>query len=387
MRDASRMATSGSFLLVTWDGGGNVPPLVALANRLRQRGHAVRALGPESLTARFHADGIAFRPHRTGDEWANGSPIVWPNATDEQRAAYLRGMADDVAAEAQREKTDAIVVDFMQPDALCGAERTGIPTAAFVHTLYTRVALTDFNPMGMTADAARINVLRSSLGLPPIQRLTDLLDRSARVLINTVPELDRPDAPLAPNVRFVGPIVEDAGSDAGWTPPGPAERPLVVVGLGTTPMDEAPVLQHALDALSDLPVRVFATVGGHIAPSDINAPDNATVTGYVRHAAVMPHAAAFVTHAGLSGIGAALTFGLPMVCVPLGREQPFNAEHVARTGAGIALTKDATPAQLRDAVSSVLNDATYRDAAARMREAVAAYGNGASAVDELEELL
>ncbi|HYM16466.1 MAG TPA: glycosyltransferase [Dehalococcoidia bacterium] len=382
------MAKPGSFLLVTWDGGGNVQPLVALANRLRERGHTVRALAEPSLGTRFRAEGIAFRPHRTGAEWTHGNPVVGPDATDEQRAAYLRGMADDVAAEARRRATDALVVDFMQPDALCGAERTRIPTAAFLHTLYTRVAMTDFNPMGMIADAARINVLRSSMGLSPVERLTDLLDHSARVLVTTVPELDRPDGSLAANVRFVGPIVEDAGPDSGWTPPWPsADVPLVVVGMGTTPMDETPVLQRALDALAPLPVRVFATVGGHLSPADVRPPANAAVTGYVRHAAVMPHAAVFVTHAGLSGIGAALACGVPMVCVPLGREQPFNAEHLARTGAGIALTRDATPAELRDAVSAVLADPSYRGAAASMREAVAAYGNGARAVDQLEQLL
>ena len=323
------MATSGSFLLVTWEGGGNVNPTSLLA-RAWSHAATVRALGPASLAARFHAEGIAFSAHRARDDGAGVSPIDRPNVTDDERLAYLRGIADDVVAEVRREPTHALVVDFMQPEALCGAELTGVPTAALLHTLYTRVAMTPFNPMAIMADAARINALRAQLGLEPIERLTDLLDRTARVLVNTVAELDRPGEGTPPNVRYVGPIVEGAGPDAGWTPPGSADRPLVVVGLGTTPMDEAPLLERVLDALAELPVRVFATVGGHLSPSDVRPPANAVVSPYVRHAAVMPHASVFVTHAGLSGIGAALTFGVPMVCVPLGREQPFNAHHVAR---------------------------------------------------------
>ena len=43
----------GRILFVTWDGGGNVPPVLALADRLRSRGHAVRAMGSACLAERF----------------------------------------------------------------------------------------------------------------------------------------------------------------------------------------------------------------------------------------------------------------------------------------------------------------------------------------------
>src|SRR5207244_12075898 len=117
------------------------------------------------------------------------------------------------------------------------AEQSGLPYAAFVHTLYASQAVQPFSPMLMGADAARVNALRAALGLPPVDRVTDLLDRATRVLVTTVPELDQPDGPVAANVRYVGPIVEEPGSDRGWAPPRPADgSPLAVVSLGTTPM-------------------------------------------------------------------------------------------------------------------------------------------------------
>lgn len=305
---------------MTWPGGGNVNPLVALGARLVERGHTVRIAG------------LAAVPDFA--ETGSGS-------------------------------ADVIVVDYMLPFDLCRAEATGTPYVAFVHTLYTRQAITDRSPMHMGGDLAAVNQLRAELGLDPVARVPDLLDRADVVLVVTVRELDRPrDIPA--NVRFVGPLVEDPGAEVGWRPPR-GDGPLVVVGLGTTPMDEAPVLQRVLDALGAHSVRVFATVGDHLDPSAIAAPGNTVVSRYVRHAAVMPHADVFVTHAGLSGIGAALTFGVPMVCLPLGREQPDNAAAVQASGAGtvVALNGDVGAA-----VTEVLRDARYRDAAGRIAASI-----------------
>ena len=125
-----------------------------------------------------------------------------------------------------------------------------------------------------------------------------------------------------------GPVFEPAASDAGWAPP-PGDDPLVVVSLGTTPMDEAPAVQAILDGLAGAPVRVLAMCGAHLAEATCACPPNATRTGYVRHGAVLPHADLVIDHAGLGTVLAALAHGLPQVCVPLGRDQPANAAAVA----------------------------------------------------------
>jgi UDP:flavonoid glycosyltransferase YjiC (YdhE family) len=48
--------TPHRFLFANWQGGGNVPPALALAKRLARRGHDVRLLGPPSLAAKAAAD-------------------------------------------------------------------------------------------------------------------------------------------------------------------------------------------------------------------------------------------------------------------------------------------------------------------------------------------
>jgi MGT family glycosyltransferase len=365
----------GSVLLVTWEGGGNVAPMLVLGAELARRGHDVRVLGPPgAVEARFGREGVAYR--------ATGAAAQW--SPEAQRA-----LAGEVAAEVHRAPTDAAVVDYMQPAALCGAEAAGVPVAAFVHTLYARQAVTDHSPIHMAADAAAVDELRSGLGLPALGRVTALLDHAPLVLVTTLKGLDRPEGAVPPNVRYVGPLVEPPGDDAGWVPPGePADGPLVVVSMGTTPMDEAAVLQRVLDALDGAPVRVLVTLGPHLdAGHGLRAPANATLTGYRRHTAVLPHAGLSLNHAGLGTIAAALACGVPMVCLPLGRDQPSNAEAAAAVGAARVLPPDAEPAVLRAAVLVTLADEHHRRAAARAADEIRAVDGPRRAAEAVESLL
>lgn len=376
----------GRFLFVTWPGGGNVHPLVALGSRLVARGHDVRVLGPDELAGRFTSEGLTFRAHRSGAEWTGrGGHVPWPT-TDEDRAAFLRGLAADVAAEIAREPTDVVLVDFMQPDALCAAEACGLPFVAFVHTLYARLPRGAFSPMSILTGVDGLNALRAELGLPPLADTNDLLDRATRTIVTTVPELDRPDG-IPPNVRYVGPMLGEALTDGADVVPPDDDSPLVVASMGTTSMDEAPVVRRVIDALAELSVRGLVTVGEHLQPGDFTSPRSIAVSGFVPHAAVLPRADLFVGHAGLGGISAALTYGVPMVLMPLGRDQPANAAHVEVVGAGLTLSKEASTDEIRTAVSAVLGDDAYRRAAHGLASCIEPYGNGAVAVDELEALL
>src|SRR5687767_1596398 len=51
-------------LQVLWDGGGNVPPQLAIARTLVERGHRVRILGHRCQRDRAEATGASFRAYR-----------------------------------------------------------------------------------------------------------------------------------------------------------------------------------------------------------------------------------------------------------------------------------------------------------------------------------
>ncbi len=358
------------ILLATWAGGGNVPPAVVLAAKLAARGHDVRAIGSEPLAARFEREGIAYVPRDVVHEWD-------PHA-----------LARDVHGHAR--SVDLVIADYMLPSALSAAEAAVVPSLALVHTLYA--ANLDGSgapsPMAMAGSIDTQSAVRAELGVPPVGSFGELLHRCAGVLVTSPESLDVAAPGRPAHVRYVGPLLEPAGPDDGWRPPGTDDgRPLVVAGLGTTPMDELPVLRRVAAGLGRAGVRALVTVGDHLDPGDVDAPDDVVVTRYVRHAAVLPWASAVVTHAGLGTILAGLAHSLPLVGVPLGREQPANAQAVARVGAGLVLDPGSSPDEIAGAVRRCLSDLELRAGAARLALEIDELVQSDAAVGEVERHL
>jgi UDP:flavonoid glycosyltransferase YjiC (YdhE family) len=85
----------------------------------------------------------------------------------------------------------------------------------------------------------------------------------------------------------------------------------------------------------------------------------------------MPEAALVLTHAGLGTIHVALAHGVPLVCLPIGRDQPDNAARVAWHGAGLRLSPTSSPAAIGRAVERVLGDPAFGASARRLASAFA----------------
>ena len=90
--------------------------------------------------------------------------------------------------------------------------------------------------------------------------------------------------------------------------------------------------------------------------------------------------------AGDGSGAAALIAGVPLVVVPLGRDQPGNAARVIRVGAGLRLRKNASVSALRAAVARVTEDPRYRAGARRMADRLAAERDDNRAIDVLEQV-
>ena len=125
-----------------------------------------------------------------------------------------------------------------------------------------------------------------------------------------------------------------------------------------------------------------------------------TVERWVPQDEVLPRAAAVVTHGGHGSTLGALAHGVPCVVLPLfSLDQWFNAEAVARAGAGVALDGERhtrrgvdlpspeTLAALRPAVEHVLDDPGPRRAAQGIAEAIRALPGVDQAPAALEALV
>lgn len=256
---------------------------------------------------------------------------------------------------------DLLLLDHMTAiEGLKAALASGVPTATVVHTLWSFVPSLEgtFAPPGYL----------------------DVLGSVACNLVFSVAELDGP--PFPTNVEHVGPVFERADDAVLWQPRG---KPLVVVSLGTTEMGEAPVLQRVLDGLAGLDVSVVATTGPHIDRSTLRIPPNAEVGGLLPHGVLLPKAEVFVGHGGHGGIMAALAAGVPIVSIPLDRDQPHNAERLEAVGAGTTVANDADGDTIAAAVYHGWRDGEQRRAARRFAETISGYRG--AAVARVEALL
>jgi UDP:flavonoid glycosyltransferase YjiC (YdhE family) len=96
--------------------------------------------------------------------------------------------------------------------------------------------------------------------------------------------------------------------------------------------------------------------------------------------------AAVVGHGGLSTITAALTHGVPMVCVPQGRDQGGNAARMEEVGVGRSVPPDSSAETIAEAVDSVLGDEGFRTVAKGFADSIAGLGGGAVATAMVSEL-
>lgn len=141
----------------------------------------------------------------------------------------------------------------------------------------------------------------------------------------------------------------------------------------------APVVAAApgVDAEIVLVRPPAAITKGHLPP-------NVRTVGWVPLARVLGQATAFVHHGGAGGVLGALAAGIPQLAVPGPGDRRFNAELLARRGAGLAVdARDITA----DVLEHLVSDAGLRAAAEEVRAEMAAMPEPASLVARLEALV
>jgi MGT family glycosyltransferase len=186
--------------------------------------------------------------------------------------------------------------------------------------------------------------------------------------------------------EFVGPLLSERGYQGGWEPSG--DLPVVLVSLGTAYNDRPEFYRTVLRSAADRPWQVVLAIGG-VDPEVLGAvPPNVEVHRQVPQLAVLRHARAFVTHAGMGGTMEGLHFEVPMVAIPQMAEQRANADRIAELGLGTVLQPDRVTADtLWNAVDDVAGDEHIRERLAWMRREMAATGGAPAAADSVERIL
>jgi MGT family glycosyltransferase len=379
------------ILLVTWDGGGNVPPALALSRRLTQKGYDVTVLGQEGQGPSFGGPRVPFLS--TGiPAWhtPHGRPQAGESRTENTLVEMTFGPAvmGAVDDEIQRGTHDVVIVDCMMLGALTVAVSRGVPVVSLFHLLYGPTQIDGHWSGNYGPALPLLNAIRAQRGLPALTHVRRIWDEASLVLVATPPELDL-NVETSARVRYVGPILEDVPSawpsDLPWTIDDPT--PTVLVSFSTNDFNQRAPLQRTVDAIADLPVHAVVTTGPAVDVGTIAAPSNVALHTWIAHREVLPAATAVVTHGGHSTVTAALAYGVPLVCIPTGADQHINAQRVEDIGVGRALPLDADVATLRTTIERVVESNSYRQAARAVQRTIDRLGRGARAVHEIEAVI
>jgi UDP:flavonoid glycosyltransferase YjiC (YdhE family) len=360
-------------------GTGHLQPLLPYAQALRAHGHEVLIAAPAEVGEMLRDAGLPHAPFdHPGD--ASLAPI-WARlhqaSAAETAGIALREIFAGLNAKTALPKLletvaawrpDLIVRESAEFAAAIAADHAGVPHARVA------VHMVSFEENFAALVAAPMDALRRDTGLPPDEAA---FLRTEPVFTAFPASLDNPSGaseqtPIPFRVRHheeephTGPAAWDVAGDS---------RPLVYVTFGTIAGSTSSVnsiYRTALEAIAGLPVRALLTTGRGVDGGILGTiPANVHVAAWVPQRDVLARAAALVCHGGSGTVRGALAAGVPMVVVPLGADQPHNAQRVAAVGAGIALpAPDA--ASLRAAIERLLADAAFARDARRIADEIAA---------------
>jgi len=412
--------SSKQILFALWDGGGTVPPELAIARALIARGHDVRVMGDRSLAPEVAAIGARHVPWTTAPQrttrkpdddflrdWEIESPLkLFATVRDRFLCGPAGRFADDVAAELRARPAAVLVASQMLLGAQIAAEAQGVPVILLCPNIYglpgtgqppLGLGLTPSSGLlGRLRDRAvgtlmerafdgglsAINAAREAHGLAPLAHTLDQV-RSQPTLLLTDRAFDFPGA-LPDNVRHAGVQLDDPSWTERWQPP-PGDAPLVLVAMSSTYQAQLPELCRVAEALGRLPVRGVLTAGPSLDPSAIAAPSNVQVCASAPHSEVLRHAAAVVTHGGHGTVVKALAADVPLLVLPMGRDQADNAARVVWRGAGLALKRTASTTAIAAALTRLLGEPAFRARAAEIGQALRLGAGPQIAVDVIEQ--
>ena len=372
--------------VVSIDLRGHLGPCLRLAGTLVELGHRVLVWAPESSGEGVRASGaelVAHEPEPTSRSWSDMAEFAvrLAAATAQSLPVMLQQLLET--------NVDLIIADVHTPWAKMAAEYLGLPLVVSnpLFPAWARARQRNSRPaqprprrprrpLRTPAYGSLRRELRAQWGIDigrPAQAIT--IDAAATISYTAPVVIGEEPAP--PGWCLAGPLMRAQPRERG------SGRPLIYGALGTFSNRWLGRFEAIIQAVADLDCDAVISTGGRFGSDDFpSLPPNVTVANWVDAPAVLGRAAVHVTHAGGSSVHESLIAGVPMVCLPVGSDQPQWTRRVVACGVGERSGYE--PAQIRSAIERQLSPDGGRQAAEHLARRLADYP-GATLVGRLIE--
>jgi zeaxanthin glucosyltransferase len=378
---------------------GHFFPTVKLAKDLRDRGHRILYLGLPSAERLVCQQGFTFIPI-LGDVLADvtRSAAAAPVGS-KLDLALLRGNALDGLIE--RLRPDAMVLPSLYYlEALLIRHRYRVPIVLLTAQLRSaRRAPVVEQTLGERLAGLKPDVLSEVLGsfnaggyrLRSFRDLAQLVLRMPELIL--VPQaFDLPELVSDPDITYIGTGVDLVRTEE----PFPwdaldARLPLVYASLGSQCDVEADLASGffrcviaTAEARPDLQFALSVSKG--FAASDFPTRSaNVYVSSWMPQMTALSRASLMLNHAGIGTVKECILSGVPMVALPLMRDQFDCAERIVHHGLGVQgdLAR-LTPGLLSSLIDMVAGEPAFRQRVAVMRERCAGENDSQRGVKVVE---
>lgn len=406
------------FAIISPPVPGHIHPFGALGRELIARGHRVSFIHVPDLADRVQNEELEFIPIGAS-EYPRGSLHASLAELGRRKGlSALKFTIHEVARSTDimlRHAPDAIksagismiLADQTEPAAASIAERLNLPFVTVCNALLLNREPSvpppftgwRYNPsfwagirntMGYFASdrltkpiTEVVQSRRRAWGLPPHRTPEDSFSPLAQ--ISQQPQLfDFPRQRLGASFHYVGPLRRPKA----LRPEFPWERldgnPLIYASLGTLQNSRPDIFHLFAQACQETNAQlVIAHGGGLTEEQGRQLPGNTVAVSYAPQLDLLARSALTITHAGLNTVLDSLTFGVPLIAIPITYEQPAIARRIVFRSVGETIPfPRLTPHLLRNKIRRLLAlDSPYRANAARMADAIRAAGGVAKAAD------
>ena len=419
-------------LFVTEPGMGHVHPLLPVMHTLQARGHAVALATSRLYQERIEREGIPFYPlgpHYSEERLEEFFPLIRYLRLHYLRVSYdflhifmasIPARIPELRQIARVFQPSAVVAGPLTFAAQLFCEQQALPWAVLSPMTHFMSPSLHAPPAGFPRVESRpaalrlpyrlglkgaiyaatalmapwrlaLNRYRRQLGLPPHADPLSPQVVAPSLLMHTCSreyDYNRPDLP--PQVHYVGPSVWDRPMDwqvPSWLAELPPHTPLVYVSLGTVFNTRLSVFRKIIRALGQLDVFGLVVTGPGCPPDIFSAvPPNVRIESYIPQTALQAEPktrpALVISHAGVNTVLTALSDGIPLLCIPLGADQPDNAQRCVDAGAGLRLDRRLlTTARLKRAIHTLLSQPSFTRRAEQMQHTLRRHNGPEEAAD------